>query len=264
MKIIFSDLDGTLLDPRTYSWDAAQPALTVVRQRGIPLVFCTSKTRAEVEFWRSRLGNNDPFIVENGGAICVPQGYFPFPLRPAREREGYQVIELGTGYDELVRTLQAAAREAGCQVLGFHDMSVAEISQRSHLPIEQAALAKQREYDEPFEILGSGTYRLLEAIEERGRRWTRGDRFYHIMGNNDKAEAVRRLTALYRKAFGDVVVVGVGDGWNDVRFLKAADIPILVRSQFAAVLKRAVPRGLVTQAPGPHGWNEGVLQTLAA
>jgi len=264
MKIIFSDLDGTLLDTRTYSYEAAQPALEALRQHKTPLVFCTSKTRGEVEFWRSRLGNHDPFIVENGGAIYIPRGYFPFPLHNAHERDGYSVIELGARYDELVETLQAASREAGCRVLGFHAMSPVEISLRSLLPVHQAVLAKQREYDEPFKILDAGSYRLLEAIERRGKRWTRGDRFYHIMGNNDKVEAVRQLGALYRKAFGELVTVGVGDGWNDVKFLNAADIAIVVRSRFEDVIKKAVPHGLVTQFPGPHGWNEAVLQMMAA
>lgn len=264
MKIIVSDLDGTLLDTRTYSYEAARPALEALKRRGTPLVFCTSKTRAEVEFWRRRLGNQDPFIVENGGAVYIPQGYFPFALHNARERDGYSVIELGARYDELVETLQAASREAGCRVLGFHAMSPVELSLRSLLPLTQAMLAKQREYDEPFEILDSGSYRLLEAIERRGKRWTRGDRFYHIMGNNDKAEAVRQLGALYRRAFGKVVTVGVGDGWNDVQFLKAADLAVVVRSRFDVVVKKAVPHGVVTQFPGPHGWNEAVLQVIAA
>jgi len=121
-----------------------------------------------------------------------------------------------------VATLKVAAREAGCQVLGFHDMSVAEVCLRSRLPVLQAELAKYREYDEPFEILGHGSYRLLEAIERRGKRWTRGDRFYHVLGHIGKAEAARRLIALYRQAFERVKVVALGDGWNDADFLTEA------------------------------------------
>ncbi len=263
-RIIVSDLDGTLLDSRTYSFAAAQPALETLKKEGLPLVLCTSKTRAEVEFWRERLGNTDPFIVENGGAVYIPQGYFPFRVPGAVSRDLYEVIELGVPYEELLATLKAAAREAGCQVLGFHNLSVAEVCLRSHLPVQQAVLAKRREYDEPFEIRGHGSYRLLEAIERRGKRWTRGDRFYHILGNNNKAEALGRLTTLFRKTFGEVRVVALGDGWNDVDFLRAADIPVLVRSPFAAVLKRAVPQGRVTRAPGPQGWNEAVLEAIAA
>lgn len=263
-KIVVSDLDGTLLDGRSYSFQAAEPALRALKKEQIPLVLCTSKTRAEVEYWRSQLENTDPFIVENGGAVYVPRDCFPFGVPGAASREGYAVIELGTPYQELVSALAGAAREAGCRVLGFHDLSVAEICLRSHLPVNQAVLAKQREYDEPFEILDDGCYRVLEAIERMGKRWTRGDRFYHILGNSSKAEALKRLAALYQQAFGEVQIVALGDGWNDVGFLKAADVPLLVRSPFAAVLKRAVPNGQVTSAPGPHGWNEAVLAAIAA
>jgi len=141
---------------------------------------------------------------------------------------------------------------------------VAELALRSLLPIQQAELAKRREYDEPFEILSSGSYRLLEAIERRGLKWTRGDRFYHIMGSNDKASAVARLVELYRKAHGEILTIGVGDGWNDVRFLSSVDVPVLVRSRFDTAIKRAEPRCRVTDAPGPHGWNNAVLDLLAA
>jgi mannosyl-3-phosphoglycerate phosphatase len=264
MKIIVSDLDGTLLDIRTYSFEAARPALAALRCQKVPLVLCTSKTRAEVEMWRDRLGNQDPFIVENGGALYLPRGYFPFAVPGCRPRGDYDVIEFGTPYEELVAILQAASRESGCRVLGFHELSVEELSLRSHLPREQAALAKQRDYDEPFELLGAGVYRLVEAIERRGMRWTRGDRYYHITGDNDKATALRRLSALYRQAYGELTVVALGDGWNDVGFLSAADRPVLVRSEYVAVLKRALPHGVVTSAPGPYGWNEAVLAVLAA
>jgi predicted mannosyl-3-phosphoglycerate phosphatase (HAD superfamily) len=68
MDVVFSDMDGTLLEHSTYSFAEAQPALDLLKSRGIPLDVCTSKTRSEVEFWRRLLGNKHPFIVENGGA----------------------------------------------------------------------------------------------------------------------------------------------------------------------------------------------------
>lgn len=264
MKVIFSDLDGTLLNPHTYCCDAAEPALRLIREQNVPLVFSTSKTRAEVEFWRERLENRDPFIVENGGAIYIPSGYFPFDIPDAVRRGGYDVIELGTPYPELVETLRRCARESGCEVLGFADWNVAEVSTRTRLPVKQAELSKQREYDEPFEIVGLGTYRLLAAIEAHGKSWTRGDSFYHITGGNDKAEAVRRLTTLYNQAFGNVVTVGLGDGHNDAGFLATVDLPVVVQSRFATALVRAVPHCFVSRWPGPHGWNEAVLHIMTA
>ena len=264
MKVVFSDLDGTLLHLQTYSSDAAQPALDALKHHRIPLVFTTSKTRAEVEFWRERLDNRDPFIVENGGAIYIPHGYFGFRIPHSQQRDGYDIIEFGQPYQELVQSLREASQESGCQVLGFNEMSVAEVSIRTLLSVQQAELAKRREYDEPFEILGFGTHRLLRAIESRAKRWTRGDRFYHITGNNDKSEAVWHLGAFFRKAHGEILAIGIGDGHNDAAFLASVDVPIIVHSRFAAALKKAVPQSRVTQAPGPHGWNEAVLEMVAA
>ncbi len=76
--VVFSDLDGTLLEIGDYPLREAEPALQRLRSEGIPLVLCTSKTFAEVEWYRDRLRNTHPFIVESGGAIYIPKGYFPF------------------------------------------------------------------------------------------------------------------------------------------------------------------------------------------
>src|SRR6478736_2987735 len=92
--IVYTDLDCSLLDGTTYSYEAAIPALTALREQGIPLVLVSSKTRAEMEPLRQRLDLRDPFTVENGGAVSVPQGLFDFPLGRMRTRSSYQVIEL--------------------------------------------------------------------------------------------------------------------------------------------------------------------------
>lgn len=43
--ILFSDLDGTLLDHDTYDWSPAQPALKQLAALEVPLVLTSSKTR---------------------------------------------------------------------------------------------------------------------------------------------------------------------------------------------------------------------------
>lgn len=263
-KIVYTDLDGTLLDLHTYSFDPAKAALESLKKEGVPLVFCTSKTRAEVEFWRAQLDNQHPFIVENGGAIFVPRGYFRFRCPNSRIDGDYEVIEFGAPYRELVSLLRRASGESGCRVLGFHQMSVAEIAIRSLLPVFLAERAKVRAYDEPFEVVEDGAHRLLNVIERQGKRWTRGNRFYHLTGMHDKAMAAQVLTRLYRRAFGEVATVGIGDTESDARYLNTVDTPILVRSRFSSHLQDSVRRGQVTQWPGPYGWNEAVLGVLQA
>ena len=262
MLVVYSDLDGTLLDHETYSFDAARQALDRLQAHAVPLIFCTSKTRAETEIWRARLDNTHPFIVENGGALFIPQGYFPMNLQAPARRDGYEVFEFGDPYVELVGALRAAAEESSCQVRGFHDMTVEEVGESCGIPTDQARKAREREYDEPFEITAGESDRLLAAIERRGKRWTRGGRFYHVLGANDKGLCVGLLSRLYRQTFREVSTAGLGDSPNDAAFLRVVDIPVIIRSEASTGLQSMIPGARVTDLPGPQGWNRAVLDIL--
>lgn len=261
--VVFSDLDGTLLDHDTYSFDAARPALERLRADGVPLVLCTSKTRAEIAPIRRALGNAHPFISENGGAVFIPAGYFPFPLSGAERRDDLEVIAIGDRYADLVATLARASRASGVAVRGFADMTDADVAEATGLSLADARLARQREFDEPFEILDAQRAdELRVAIEREGKRWTAGGRFHHVMGASDKAAAVRFLATLYRRLLGAVTTVGLGDAPNDASFLAEVDLPVAIASPRVEQLVSLVPRAHRTRAPGPAGWNEAVLEIL--
>ena len=265
--VVVSDLDGTLLDHDTYSYDAARPAIERLRRDGVPLVLCTSKTRAEVEMIRAELGNEHPFIVENGGAVVVPAGYFPFvgESHGAEQRNGAMVIPIGDPYENLVAALARASSETRTRVVGFAQMTDRDVAEATGLSLDHARLAREREFDEPFEVLdGADPSPLLDAITRAGKRWTAGGRFYHITGPNDKAAAVRILVDLYRRELGDVTTVGLVDALNDVDFLREVDRPVVIESPKALEMARRVPGAVVTRRAGPAGWNEAVLEIIDA
>ena len=265
--VVISDLDGTLLDHDTYAFDAARPALERLASARIPVVLCTSKTRAETEPIRGALGNDHPFIVENGGAIVIPRGYFPFgvDVDRAEQRESMTVIPIGDPYAELVSALARASRESGIAVRGFATMTELEVARATGLPIEQARLARQREFDEPFEIVDDrDPAPLFDAIVRAGKRWTAGGRFHHITGANDKARAARVLIELYRRQLAGVRTIGLGDAPNDVDLLREVDVPIVIASAHAAAVARLVPGATITRTPGPSGWSDAVLSVLDA
>jgi mannosyl-3-phosphoglycerate phosphatase family protein len=259
--IIFSDLDGTLLHPRTYSFEKAQQALDRVKECGIPLVLVSSKTRAELEVWRGRLANRHPFIVENGGGIFVPEGYFPFPVEGVAH-EGYHVVPLGMPYESVRRRFADLRMKLGAAVQGFGDMTLREVMDLTGLTQEDAHLAMRRDFDEPFIFEGRTDERFLQAIEGTGLRWTRG-RLYHIMGDHHKGRAVTMLCHMYKQQFGPLETIGIGDGLNDLQFLLAVDRPVLVRKPSDSLERQMRIPGLIrTAAEGPAGWNEAVMELL--
>jgi mannosyl-3-phosphoglycerate phosphatase len=261
MIVVFTDLDGTLLERDTYSFEHALPALGLLKARNIPVVVVTSKTFKEVELWRNQLDNFCPFVVENGAAVFSPEGNLPLAKGASQRYGHYDMLELGTPYHSLTKALKAAARESGCHVRGFGDMTGREISARCDLPLEQATLAKSRQYDEPFELINGKVDDLKEAIERRQLRMIRGGRFFHITGQNDKADGVALLMAAYYR-LGAFRTVGLGDGPNDVKFLNLVDYPVILDSPLKNDLRRVVPRARLAAA-GPRGWNESVLDILS-
>ncbi len=260
--IVFSDLDGTLLDGRTYSFEQAFPALDLLRKKRIPLVLVSSKTRAELEIWRGRLENGHPFVSENGGGIFIPEGYFPFPLESERD-QGYQRITLGMPYAALRRKFLAIRERSGIDARGFGDMTDRELAELTGLPLADAAPARSRDFGEPF-VLPPGTEtRFLREIEREGLRWTQGA-FFHILGDHNKGRAVGILSAFYRRRDGDITTVGIGDSLNDLPLLHAVDRPVLVKKKDGTHDSRIDLPGLLrTEGIGPEGWSEAILSIVA-
>jgi mannosyl-3-phosphoglycerate phosphatase len=250
MDVIVTDLDGTLLDHDTYTFAGAAGALSAIRDTGTRLVLCSSKTRAEMECWREWLGVRDPYIVENGGAVVWDPGCFP---------GDDTAIELGTAYPELRRVLAEAAGASRATVRGFGDMTVPEVAELCSIPEFEARLAKDRQWDEPFVLVAGDPDRLAAEIASRGLHTTRGGRFFHILGNNDKGEAVRRLISKFTESGENVETLGLGDGLNDASFLKQVDAAVLIPSPQLAALRKRVPRAAVAHAGGSSGWNRAVI-----
>jgi mannosyl-3-phosphoglycerate phosphatase len=267
--VIFTDLDGTLLDYHTYSFTAALSALELIKEKNIPLIICSSKTRAEIEQWKKRIDNLHPFVSENGGGIFIPHTYFPTDdlqsVWPRIEsHNGYAVLALGTSYTILRDTLEGVRRD-GFEVKGFGDMDAAEVAQIAELSLEDAELAKRREFDEPFVFSGGATRleALVAAIEARGLYCIAGGRLLHVTGNNDKGKAVEILTQLYRKKYGEITTLALGDSPNDCPMLEHVDYPVLVRNHRGEHdFRIRLPNLIKADGIGPEGWAQAVINFL--
>jgi len=264
MVVIFSDLDGTLLDLESYSWHEAREGLSLVVGRRVPLVLCTSKTRSEVEEFRAAFQNQDPFIVENGGAVYIPAQGRKRPVPEAVPVESYWRIGLGTPYDVLRSALREIRLQTGLPLRGFSDLEDHQVAELAGLCLDRARRAKQREYDEPF-LLDRDEAAEIVAVRARdlGLEVSRGGRFWHLHGGTDKGRAVERLISLYRRERGPVITVGFGDSANDLPMLEAVDVPILVQKPDGSYDHGiAMDRLVRAPAPGPRGWTWAVKRLL--
>ncbi|HJX31288.1 MAG TPA: HAD-IIB family hydrolase [Thermodesulfobacteriota bacterium] len=264
--IVFTDLDGTLLDHYSYSFEKAHEALQKISSAQIPLIICTSKTRAEIEVWRKKLNNDAPFISENGGAIFFPREKWTFDKDKIIDKDEYKIIELGMKYSELLARFRSIKNIFRERIQGFSDMGIGEVAHLTGLSRDEAALAMKREYTEPF--LFDGDEEALKDLQKKVTslklNLTRGGRFFHLLGNNDKGKAVRIVIERYQKQFEYVKAIALGDSYNDLSMLKAVDFPILVQKPGGLYDKKTRNLPNLVRAPGvgPIGWNSALLKVL--
>ena len=256
--IVFTDLDGTLLDHETYEWQPARPALDTLRERGIPLVLVSSKTLAELEDYRTQLRLKHPVVAENGAAIDVPDEYFPETnfsagtVSRAELQSAYQEVKLAGGFL--------------CEA--FHELGVTGIVRETGLTKAQAERANDRLASEPILWLDTDerAAEFEHEMDNRGLRCIRGGRFLHLMRNTSKEKAVRELMDAYaRKWPGRVLTsVSLGDGPNDLGMLATTDIAVVIPGKHKhRMTLESQNRILRPESAGPAGWNEAILEILA-
>ena len=257
---MFTDLDGTLLDHRTYSYAGALPGLQLLKREKIPLVFCSSKTRAEQERLRSDLGINAPFIVEDGGAIYIEKDYFPFHIESSIDKGRFQVIPLGTPYKKIREILGRISSSLGLFVKGYADASVEDIARTTGLSIESAFLAKEREYEETIlsPLSPNDAQLLKKALIPLGLTLSRGGRFYSVKGQHNKGEAAMKLARIFAKQNRSIITVGIGDSPNDLPLLSVVYIPLLVQHPDRTWQKLSISGVRNVDGIGPLGWTNAM------
>ncbi|MFQ5928106.1 MAG: HAD-IIB family hydrolase [Acidobacteriota bacterium] len=265
-SVIISDLDGTLLDQETYDYSPACPALEELKERNIPLVLCSSKTAAEMIPFRLEIQNRDPFIIENGGGIYIPKNYFSTIPLEAKNKNDFLLISLGRAYPDLQQALEEITEKYSLEVESFHSMSGEQLADVSGLSLDQAQDALRREFDLPFRLLSSNcsATQIEKEVQRRGLRLSRGGRFFHLSGDNDKGRAVHQLLELYQTNCGEAVqAIGFGDSHNDLSMLREVQIPVIIPNPYSlAPLTHELPRARKASAAGPRGWNDALLSLL--
>lgn len=270
--LIFTDLDGTLLDHESYDWRAATSALTMAAQCHVPVIPCTSKTYAECRQLVRELDLQGPFIYENGAGIALPTAAFPPLEHPKVEIDGdYWLYSLGTSYASVRRTLESLRTTSRYHFRGIGDMTLAQLCEATGLDQASAELASQRRHGEALLWLDDAKSfdKFAKDVKRADLHMTRGGRFIHVMGDYDKGRAMLWLAQLYQQQQKLVpFIIAAGDSSNDLPMLKLAHAAVIVRPPHRAPLELEPQSNdqlvITTELAGPSGWNHAILTLLQA
>ncbi len=247
---VFSDLDGTLLDHSTYSWEPARPALERLKADGIMLVLASSKTAAELVPLRSEMGfDHCPCIVENGAGIVA-----------AGEDAGSEAIV----HDALMNAVSQMPETLRQKFESFSDWGAEGIAEHTGLPRDAAEAAGKRQFSEPG--IWNGTDAELEDfianLAEQEVHARHGGRFLTLSFGANKAD---RMTEIATSADAEFTLA-LGDAPNDIEMIEAATHGVIIKNghgnPMPTLQGEADKRIIRTAKEGPSGWNDAVNHFL--
>lgn len=250
VRAIFTDLDGTLLEPDGSLRDEALAEIERLGAAGIPVCLVTSKTAEEVVELIARLRLGTPAGFENGAGIVLADGSVVL------ERSAITVAELR-------REAQRLRRRSGAPLRTMEEISDDELMSITRLSRSAIPAVRRRQATLPLVVTPEWDHRLRASLPPRPRmRLLRGNRFLHLQGNHDKTSVMRLLLARLPPREG--IVVSCGDSPNDLELLAEAELAVIVPSAAgpSPELVEMVPGACVAPQPHGRGWATAVREIV--
>ena len=255
--LIFSDLDGTLLNRDTFSFDEIKNYILYLISNDISLIPNSSKTKEEINEFNKKLGEDLPYIVENGAAIFdlhLINSNFPEEIVLSREIE-----EILTIFNEKI------PKNLVSKLKFLHNLDLSDQMKILGLSKEKIRNALKRKYSIPLLFNGniSEKREIKNLVKSAGLTLQEGGRVINLCDNVSKSTAMKKVVKLFNKISNDkLTTIAVGDNFNDLEMLKNSDIPCLVFNDKFTLETININNCLVSKKSAPEGWEEIVKLAL--
>ena len=174
--------------------------------------------------------------------------------------------EFGVKRQALSDVLEALDMTTRYHFKSLNEMPASEVAEITGLDIASAKRAQMRLYSETIDWRDSSESleQFTELLTDIGFSVSRGGRFVHLMGPNNKGIAARWFHNLLKREWTpDLVSIAAGDAPNDREMLQWADIALLMTNDrgTALSLERSGPTH-VSGSAGPGAWSTAIQEIL--
>ena len=254
--LIFTDLDGSILDRDTFKFDQIKQYMKKLLNSGVIIIPNSSKTESEIIEFNQELGENLAYISENGSVINglnILNSNFPNKIILSREKE--ELIDIFK--NKVPENLQRKCK------------FISNLNKKDQISIfglneNKLKNALKRKYTEPFLFEGNKIEKkdLLKILKKKSLTMQEGGRVINLCDNVNKVKSMNKILRIYKKIESYIKVIAVGDNYNDLDMLKNSDLPCLVFNDQFKEDQINIDNLIISNMPSPEGWADVVKKAL--
>ena len=254
--LLFTDLDGTLLNKKTFEFKAALNLIKNCISKGINIIPNSSKTDLELDEICENLEIPKVYISENGSFI-YGLNYLSKKLNEKVYLSRDKAVIFKNFSDNINVKLQKK-----CLIL--ENETLQNQIEVLGLPQNKISKAMNRKFSLPFIFLGNKDeeIELKKNVKKNGLNIQFGGRVLSLGDKVSKGDAMMRfISLLSNETKKNYVSICVGDNENDFDMLDKCDYPCLVKN---GPLKNINFKNqcIFSKKEAPDGWVEVVNKTL--
>jgi mannosyl-3-phosphoglycerate phosphatase family protein len=258
---IFTDLDGSLLNHNNFEFKEIKDFILDCIKNGIKIIPNTSKTNSEIQVFLDQLGQNLPFIVENGAAI------HNLDLVHPKIKVKNNSLVFSRSLPEILKLFEKnIPKDFQKRCFFLKDMSSIEQMKILGLNKKYLPFALNRDYSIPLVFEGSKEIvnEFTSLLKEIGMKLHEGGRIYNICDDCSKGKAMITLIEKLKNEFDfNSHTIVVGDSPNDISMLNVSDQPCIIplpnKKNLFHLKDKKIIRATQT---APQGWEEVVRASL--
>ncbi len=254
--LLFTDLDGTLLNKKTFEFKAALDLVKNCIRKGINIIPNSSKTDLELDEICEDLDIPKVYISENGS--CINGLNF---LSNSLNKEICLSRSKHIIYKNFTENVDVKLRQK-CLIL--ENETLKHQIEILGLPENKIHKALNRKFSFPFIFEGNkvSEIELKKVVKKNGLKIQFGGRVLNLGDEVSKGNAMQKFVSLLSKETKkNYILICVGDNENDFDMLDKCDYPCLVKN---GPLKKVSFKNecIFSKQEAPYGWVEVVNKAL--
>ena len=252
---IFTDLDGTILNSKSFNFKRIIPFIKKCHQNGIIIIPISSKTKIEIENFFKKLKIKLAFACENGSAI--------YNLNLINKDFPKEII-LGISIEKVEKKFREEIKSLNKHNFDFvSKISLKEKHKVLGIPNKDIKYALKRSFSILINYKGinKDKKKFINYFKNKKIKILEGGRVLQLSGNVNKSKAIKKILKLVKNNKDIIYTIGVGDNKNDIDMLETSDIGCLVLNKS---FDNNIPKDkfIISKNIAPDGWVEVVKIAL--